>query len=284
MKKEHFIRRITDTIRDHYVVTAAGLAQYDEEFLNRLKDKMYSDEYRKNEKERISRERTAYVENRAADLRALEAAILAEERADITKRLTAVMPTQAQLNTLAMLKSLKNLTQNEFNAYADTLKGCYANEKALAEIAEDRRLQFEFVPMDRQLKRVDDFAKEIEHTCVYAGNNESGRWGNETYSNGYGIPYYSQYLFKFGDEVIAEYEAGRFEEKVPEKAITPMEALDQLKNDHPNYTAQVSAFIDQNKQSLGNELFASRLQDFINNIKELDKPTGDVPPENWEGK
>ena len=72
-----------------------------------------------------------------------------------------------------------------------------------------------------------------------------------------------------GRAILAEYENGKFE---PAPAVpTAMERLTQLKKDCPEKAEDIKKFIADNEYSLGSELFASRLDEFINSVKEATK-------------
>ena len=68
---------------------------------------------------------------------------------------------------------------------------------------------------------------------------------------------------------IAEYENGKFEPAPV--APTAMERLTQLKENYPEKAEVIKKFIADNEYSLGSELFASRLDEFIHSVREAAK-------------
>ena len=168
-----------------------------------------------------------------------------------------------------MLKEIQSLSQSEFDAFADSLKGVYSAEKMLSEIAKTHKLRYDFVPIDWQLERIDNFADKLKYCYNYTGEVVRDRFGMSVYSFGNGVPFFAKMLIDDTDTYIAEYENGKFE---PAPAVpTAMERLTQLKKDCPEKAEDIKKFIADNEYSLGSELFASRLDEFINSVKEATK-------------
>ena len=123
--------------------------------------------------------------------------------------------------------------------------------------------------IDWQLKRIDNFADKLKYCYNYTGEVVRDRFGMSVYSFGNGVPFFAKMLIDDTDTYIAEYENGKFE---PAPAVpTAMERLTQLKKDCPEKAEDIKKFIADNEYSLGSELFASRLDEFINSVKEATK-------------
>lgn len=139
----------------------------------------------------------------------------------------------------------------------------------LSEIAKTHKLRYDFVPIDWQLKRIDNFADKLKYCYNYTGEVVRDRFGMSVYSFGNGVPFFAKMLIDDTDTYIAEYENGKFE---PAPAVpTAMERLTQLKKDCPEKAEDIKKFIADYEYSLGSELFASRLDEFINSVKEAAK-------------
>jgi hypothetical protein len=206
MNNTHFIKKIAEALEKHYEETNAGVTYYNNALSDLMRDRDHSEEWKGKERERLVRERIAYTGSRKNDLESEIKAILDAERQAVKSNATCRVPSRDQLTTLSMLKEIQSLSQSEFDAFADSLKGVYSAEKML-----------------------------IDDTGTY----------------------------------IAEYENGKFE---PAPAVpTAMERLTQLKKDCPEKAEDIKKFIADNEYSLGSELFASRLDEFINSVKEAAK-------------
>lgn len=268
MYKTHFISRIKDTMQKSFTESAEVFRLYDEELYALQKDTEHNADWRRAECERVYRERRAYAGNRSAKLKEQVQAILDEETADVTAALTIRTATVDELNTLSALRSSTSLTAKEFSVFAEPLKGCYWAEKMLADIASAHGFPYTFVPLDQQLARIGIFGEKILAACHYTGEASNRTWNHVICGGGDGIPYYAQYFFKFTDEIIDEYENGAFKVQEIIRIPTPAEQIKNLSEKYPAAAYKINAFIKQNEQSLAEELFASRVQEFINEIVE----------------
>lgn len=269
MNNTHFIKKIAEILKNHYAETGAGVVYYNNALSGLMRDRDHSEEWKGKERERLVRERIAYTDSRKNNLESEIKAILDAERQAVKSNATCRVPSRDQLTTLSMLKEIQNLSQSEFDAFAGSLKGVYSAEKMLSEIAKAHKLRYDFVPIDWQLKRIDNFAGKLKYCYNYTGEVVRDRFGMSVYSFGNGVPFFAKMLIDDTDTYIAEYENGKFE---PAPAVpTAMERLTQLKKDCPEKAEDIKKFIADNEYSLGSELFASRLDEFINSVKEAAK-------------
>ena len=269
MNDTHFIKKIAEILKKHYVETNAGVAYYNNALSDLMRDRDHSEEWKGKERERLVRERIAYTDSRKDDLESEIKTILDAERQTVKNNAICRVPSRDQFTTLSVLKEIKNLSQPEFDAFADSLKGVYSAEKMLSEIAKAHKLKYDFVSMDWQLKRIDNFADKLKYCYNYTGEVVRDRFGMSAYSFGNGIPFFAKMLIDDTEAYIAEYENGKFEPAPV--APTAMERLTQLKENYPEKAEDIKKFIADNEYSLGSELFASRLDEFIHSVREAAK-------------
>ena len=210
MNNTHFIKKIAEALEKHYEETNAGVTYYNNALSDLMRDRDHSEEWKGKERERLVRERIAYTDSRKNDLESEIKAILDAERQAVKSNVTCRVPSRDQLTTLSMLKEIQSLSQSEFDAFADSLKGVYSAEKMLSEIAKTHKLRYDFVPIDWQLKRIDNFADKLKYCYNYTGEVVRDRFGMSVYSFGNGVPFFAKMLIDDTDTYIAEYENGKF--------------------------------------------------------------------------
>ena len=69
MNDTHFIKKIAEILKNHYVETNAGVAYYNNALSDLMRDRDHSEEWKGKERERLVRERIAYTDSRKNDLR-----------------------------------------------------------------------------------------------------------------------------------------------------------------------------------------------------------------------
>ena len=126
MNNTHFIKKIAEILKNHYAETGAGVVYYNNALSDLMRDRDHSEEWKGKERERLVRERIAYTDSRKNDLESEIKAILDAERQAVKNNATCRVPSRDQLTTLSMLKEIQNLSQSEFDAFADSLKGVYS--------------------------------------------------------------------------------------------------------------------------------------------------------------
>lgn len=264
---DHFIKEALNACKKHYAVMDVKLRDYDKQ-LEDLAEPRFAGEYRAKQAHAIKTERAAYCKEQAPVLRAELSGIFQAERDRLTQGIAGKLPNQEQATILSVLRNRKNITQSEFDVYAEKVKGVYMAEKELAEIAYDRGLVPPiFVDLDAQLDRLAEIEFQFRDVSNYTGQktNQLVRDSITLNTDNSGTPYYVMYLDKHLDEVIREYEENRFVESKP--MGTRYTQLRELAKEYPSKKAEIDQFMKSNRKKLSEDSFRDSFNVFIKKIK-----------------
>lgn len=264
---DHFIKEALNACKKHYAVMDVKLRDYDKQLAD-LAEPKYAGEYRARQVYSIKTDRAAYCKEQAPILRAELAGIFQAERDRLTQGIAGKLPNQEQAAILSVLRNRKNITQSEFDVYAEKVKGVYMAEKELAEIAEDRDLvPPPFVDLDAQLERLAEIEFQFRDVSNYTGQktDQIVRDSLVLTTDNSGTPYYVMYLDSHLDEVIREYEENRFIESKP--MGTRYTQLRELAKEYPSKKAEIDQFMKSNRKKMSEDSFRDSFNAFIKKIK-----------------
>lgn len=274
-----FINKIIETLTARYTYTGEEIRKYDEKIYAALTNSKYTEAAINEEVNQLKKERQNFIEERNAKLKKEVSDILNAERDRIRTMVTSRPVTPEMLSTLSLLKSLENVTQLEFDQYAESMRGVYMAERSLAEIAKARGLRFNFQPLEKQLAKVDKVESDLKDCFNYKGERTPDLiYRTDTIGEGTGKPYMYNYISKHLNQYISDYEKGNFTEAAkPQPEKSNLERLRQLQesylDDAGNITdidaySKISAFIEENQSLLmsAEEIATQKTNEFIDKL------------------
>jgi len=122
-----FINKIIETLTARYTYTGEEIRKYDEKIHTALTNSKYTEAAINEEVNQLKKERQNFIEERNAKLKKEVSDILNAERDRIRTMVTSRPVTPEMLSTFSLLKSLENVTQLEFDQYAESKRRLHHN-------------------------------------------------------------------------------------------------------------------------------------------------------------